>query len=130
MVCDGVPGRPVRARRSSEIAPVALRYGATEFLGLSARGDDRYKFQQFSWFEDKVDWERYWLGPEFVAWRADYSSFYQVPLVYAFHDQVARGEIAEAADPEPAPRCSGSTRCAAGRRVSRARAGPSSAPRR
>jgi hypothetical protein len=88
-------------RALEEIAPVALRYGATEFLLMRA-GDDRYRMHQFSWFENKLDWDSYWLGPEFVAWRADFSSFYQVPLVYAFHEQVARGEIAEAADPDRA----------------------------
>ena len=81
----------------AEIAPVALRYGASEFMVLRA-GDDRYRFQQLSWFEDKLDFDRYWLGEEFVAWRADFSSFFQVPLVYSFQKTFARGEVAEAAE--------------------------------
>ena len=77
-----------------EIAPVALRYGATDFDVLRSN-DDRYRFFHFSHFEDKADWERYWYGPEFVSWRADYSSWYQVPLVYSFFDRVIAGALTE-----------------------------------
>jgi len=49
----------------NEIAPVAMRYGATAYAVYRAR-DDRYKFQQFSTWNDKLDWERYWEGPHMV----------------------------------------------------------------
>jgi quinol monooxygenase YgiN len=75
-----------------EIAPVALRYGAADYEVLRSN-DDRYRFFQFAYFEDKADWERYWYGPEFIAWRADYSSWYQVPLVYSFFDRVIAGAL-------------------------------------
>jgi quinol monooxygenase YgiN len=77
-----------------EIAPVALRYGATDFEVMRSN-DDRYRFFHFSHWEDKADWERYWYGPEFIAWRADYASWYQVPLVYSFFDRVIAGALAE-----------------------------------
>jgi hypothetical protein len=79
-----------------EIAPVALRYGATEF-GVHRSRDDRYKFLQFARFETKLDWERYWLGEEFVGWRADYTSWYQVPVLYVWNDVVIEGRLGEAA---------------------------------
>jgi hypothetical protein len=79
------------------IAPVALRYGATDYRVYRYR-DDRYKFIQMATFEDKLDWERYWYGQEFVAWRADYASWYQVPVIYAWSDLVISGGI----DREPA----------------------------
>ena len=63
-----------------EIAPVALRYGATHWT-IYRMLDDGYKFQQFSLFEDKGDFELYWNGPEFGDWRAMYSSWYTVPVV-------------------------------------------------
>ena len=76
-----------------EIAPVALRYGATDFEVLRSN-DDRYRFWQFAYFEDKPRFEAYWYGPEFIAWRADYSSWYQVPVVYGFFDRVIAGALA------------------------------------
>ena len=49
-----------------EIAPLALRYGATEY-GVYRSRDDAYKFLQWRTFESKLDWERYWTAPEFIA---------------------------------------------------------------
>ena len=44
-----------------QIAPLALRHGATEY-GLYRSRDDAYKLLQFAHFESKLDWERYWNG--------------------------------------------------------------------
>ena len=86
-----------------EIAPVALRYGATDFAVHRSR-DDGYKFLHMASFEDKIDFERYWYGEEFVAWRTDCSSWYQVPVLYVWNDVVitgalATGELTSAAAP-------------------------------
>ena len=75
-----------------EIAPVALRYGATDWQVYRSY-DDQYKFLQMAAFESALDFERYWLGEEFVGWRADYSSWYQVPVIYGKHELVGRGSI-------------------------------------
>ena len=74
----------------AEIAPVALRYGATEYRVYRSR-DDRYKFLQMATFEDHYDWDRYWNGEEFSIWRGDYTSWYQVPVLYTWHDLVVHG---------------------------------------
>ena len=37
-------------------------------------------------FEDKGGFERYWYGEEFSLCRADYSSWYQVPILYIWND--------------------------------------------
>jgi hypothetical protein len=42
----------------------------------------------------KADFEAYWYGPEFVEWRADYTSWYQVPVLYSWFDRVSAGELA------------------------------------
>ncbi len=76
-----------------EIAPVALRYGGTDFAVYRSR-DDPYRFLQTASFEAKIDFERYWYGEEFVGWRADYSSWYQVPVVYTWTDLVIAGSLA------------------------------------
>jgi hypothetical protein len=83
----------------AEIAPVALRYGATEYSVIRSR-DDRYRFQQVSAFPGRVAWERYWYGPEFQEFRATYTSWYQVPIVYEWQDLVVHGAIQPAEETE------------------------------
>ena len=85
-----------------EIAPVALRYGATEYSAYRSR-DDTYKFLQLAWFEEKTDFERYWYGEEFSEWRTDYSSWYQVPVVYVWNDQIAAGRLEALSPARAAP---------------------------
>ena len=77
----------------AEIAPVALQYGATSYQ-VFRFDDDRYRFLQTATFERKLDWERYWGGPEFIDFRVIHSSWYQVPLLYQWSDLVASGGIA------------------------------------
>jgi len=76
----------------TEIAPIALRYGASDWA-VYRFVDDRYKFQQMATFEEKGAYDLYWNGPEFQAWRAEHSSFYQVPVLYTPMTLVASGEI-------------------------------------
>ena len=88
-----------------EIAPVALRYGATDYRVYRYR-DDRYRFMQMATFGDNADFERYWYGQEFGTWRADYASWYQVPVVYGWAELVTSGtlvpEMAHATSGQPA----------------------------
>ncbi len=85
-----------------EIAPIALRYGASEYSVYRSR-DDAYRFLQMATFEHKADFERYWYGEEFSVWRADYSSWYQVPIVYTWADMLMRGGIGELEGLAPVP---------------------------
>jgi hypothetical protein len=85
-----------------EIAPIALRYGASEYSIYRSR-DDAYKFLQMATFEDKTDFDRYWYGEEFSIWRADHSSWYQVPVLYTWSDLLARGGIGELEGLSPVP---------------------------
>jgi hypothetical protein len=75
-----------------EIAPVALRYGATHYLAYRNR-DDMYKFLQTATFESKDQFAAYWDGPEFIDFRAIYSSCYQVPVLYTWADLVIQGGL-------------------------------------
>ncbi len=81
----------------NELASAAMRYGATEYAVHRSR-DDRYKFLQLAHFETKLDWERYWEGPEFVEFRVEASSWFQVPVLYVWHDMTAHDRIAAAED--------------------------------
>jgi hypothetical protein len=78
----------------NEVAQVALRYGADSYGVYRAR-DDRYKFQQLASFDEHVDWERYWQGPEMTYFRAAHSSWYQVPVLYGWWDLTASGALAD-----------------------------------
>ena len=72
--------------------PVALRYGARSYAVYRSR-DDRYKFTQMAEFEDKLDWERYWNGPEMTEFRVLTSGWYQVPVLYVWNDLVTAGAL-------------------------------------
>ena len=73
-----------------EIAPIAMRYGATDYVVYRNR-DDMYKFSQMATFEDKSQFEAYWYGPEMNAFRTKYSGWYQVPILYTWADVVIAG---------------------------------------
>jgi hypothetical protein len=81
----------------NEVASAAMRYGATEYSVYRGR-DYRYKFLQLAHFDAKLDWERYWEGPEFIDFRVRTSSWYQVPVLYSWHDLTAHGEILAGAE--------------------------------
>jgi hypothetical protein len=76
----------------NEVAPSALRYGATSY-GVYRSRDDRYRFQQLAAFEEYVEWEGFWEGPEMTYFRATHSSWYQVPVLYGWWDCTAHGAI-------------------------------------
>lgn len=76
----------------AEFAAVALNYGATSYSVHRAR-DDRHKILQTVEFERKGDWERYWNGPEAIRFRSVCSGWYQVLVVYAWHDVIVKGEL-------------------------------------
>jgi hypothetical protein len=81
------------AEALAEIAPVSLRYGATDFAVYRSR-DDAYRFLQLASFDSKLDFERYWYGEEFSYFRTDVSSWYQVPILYTWNDVVITGSLA------------------------------------
>jgi hypothetical protein len=83
-----------------EVAATALRYGATSYAVYRSR-DDRYRFQQLAAFEDYLEWERFWEGPEMTYFRAQHSSWYQVPVLYGWWDVAASGALTS-----PAPQLS------------------------
>jgi hypothetical protein len=92
------------AEKVSAIAPVALRYGATQYAVHRSR-DDRYRILQMVWFESKTDWYRYWDGPEMIEFRRRNSGHFQIPVVYVWYDELAAGELGPSVEasqlPEP-----------------------------
>ncbi len=92
----------------SRIAPLVLRYGATQYSVHRSR-DDRYKITQMAWFESKEDWYRYWDGPEMIEFRARLAGHFTIPVIYVWNDEVVAGALGPevpnlpAPEPEPAP---------------------------
>jgi len=88
------------------VAPLALRYGATQYAVHRSR-DDRYKISQMAWFETKADWYRYWEGLEMIEFRRRNMGHYQIPINYVWMDELAAGalgpEVPTAPEPEPEP---------------------------
>ncbi|HYV16381.1 MAG TPA: hypothetical protein VE972_10210 [Conexibacter sp.] len=87
------------AEAVTEAAAISIRYGATKYAVHRSR-DDAYKVLQLVWFESKLDWERYWEGPEMIALRNRIGGWYQVPLLYVWNDEIACDAVA-AADGAP-----------------------------
>src|SRR2546423_4962149 len=83
-------------------APLALRYGATQYAVHRSR-EDRYRITQMAWFEDKADWYRYWDGPEMIEFRARNAGHYQIPITYVWCDEIASGAIGPEVGLEPEP---------------------------
>jgi hypothetical protein len=94
----------------AKAAPLALRYGATQYA-VHRSQDDRYKILQMAWFESKNDWYRYWDGPEMVAFRRRNAGHFQIPLTYVWQEELAAGalgpEVALEPAPEPEPQVAG-----------------------
>lgn len=84
-------------------APIALRYGATEYR-VHVSDDDRYKITQMTWIASKEDWYRYWDGPEMIEFRARNMGHYQIPITYGWADEIAAGALGpQVPKPEPEP---------------------------
>ena len=89
----------------ARVAPIALRYGATQYA-VHVNNDDRYKVTQFTWVDNKVDWYRFWDGPEMIEFRARNMGRYQVPIAYSWADEIAYGALGPevpTAEPNGAP---------------------------
>jgi hypothetical protein len=89
----------------AQAAPLALRYGATQYSVQVSR-DDRYKIVQMAWFESSTDWYRYWEGIEMNEFRRRNSGRFQIPVSYVWHDELVSGALGPEvglAEPEPEP---------------------------
>jgi hypothetical protein len=80
------------AEALAQIAPLALRYGATQYEVRRSR-EDPYRFTVTARFADPRDFYAWWEGPEWVDFRIRYQTWFQKPVVYDWLDQVAFGEM-------------------------------------
>jgi hypothetical protein len=98
----------------ASVAPLALRYGATQYA-VHRSLDDRYKITQMTWVESHDDWYRYWDGPEMIEFRARHSGHYQILITYSWNEELVAGAIGPqvAVEDEPQPDPSGEPQAAA-----------------
>jgi hypothetical protein len=95
------------AEAVAEVAPIALRYGATQYQ-VHVSNDDMYKVTQMTWVPSHATWYTYWEGPEMIEFRARNAGRFQIPIVYAWADEIASGSLElklenGSGDVEPAP---------------------------
>ena len=69
-----------------EVAAAALRYGASSYAVYRSPGRQIPASSSSRSFEEYLDWERYWEGPEMTYFRSAHSSWYQVPVLYGWWD--------------------------------------------
>jgi hypothetical protein len=75
-----------------KLAPISLRYRALRYEVIRFR-DDRYRFQMNTEWDRKEDWDAFWFGEEFTDMRTSCSSWFTVPLLYAWADTVTVGHM-------------------------------------
>jgi len=81
----------------ARVAPIALRYGATQYA-VHIDNDDRYRITQMTWVPSQTDWYRYWDGPEMIEFRASHWGHFQIPIAYAWADEIAAGALGPQVD--------------------------------
>jgi hypothetical protein len=86
----------------ADVAPLALRYGATGYAVHRSR-DDRYRIRQMAWFENRQDWYRYWDGVEMLEFRRRNTGHYQIPIAYVWYDELVAGALGPEVEAEPEP---------------------------
>ena len=75
------------------IAEMALDYGATAYAFFRMK-EDQAMFTQLAWFEQEIDFERYWYSERMADARTQASGLYQVPILPVWHKVVAFGSRA------------------------------------
>jgi len=84
------------------VSALSVRYGASHYAVYRGR-DDRYKLLQVLEFDDHLDWDRFWNGPEMVDFRTYCQGWYQIPVIYAWNDLVCEGRAVVGASTDGAP---------------------------
>lgn len=75
-----------------DVSKTTLRYGATAWQ-VHRNRDDRYRMLQMVEFGSKADFERWWHGPEMIDFRVITSGWWQIPVLYVWHDLCGSGVV-------------------------------------
>ncbi|HWH44936.1 MAG TPA: hypothetical protein VNT32_09410 [Thermoleophilaceae bacterium] len=85
---------PFRGDRFEEFwlphAEAVMRYGAGGWAFFRSK-EGLLDFTQIAFFEEKLDFERYWYSEEISAARAEASGLFQVPILPEYHQVAGMG---------------------------------------
>jgi hypothetical protein len=73
-----------------QLAPISGRYGASHW-SVFRSADDRYKFLLTADFADKMDFQKFWYGPEAEEFKVAMQGSYQNPVIYVPHTIPVQG---------------------------------------
>jgi hypothetical protein len=98
MVIINWVANPFRGDRLEEAwrpaAAAVTKYGANGWAWTRSR-DDPLTFIQVAVFENKLDFDRYWLSEETATARASIGGLYQVPLLPVWFECVDWGIVSD-----------------------------------
>ena len=77
-------------------AHAAIDFGASGYA-LFRSLEDNLIVRQYAYFDDKLDWERYWTSDRLSEARERAMGMFVVPIIYAWHEVVIRGSVGEPA---------------------------------
>ena len=55
--------------------------------------DDRYRLLQMLEFDEHLDCDRWWNGPEMIAFRAYCQGWFQTPVLYVWNTLVCEARV-------------------------------------
>lgn len=88
---------PFRGERFEELwlphAEAVMRYGASGWAFFRSK-EGLLDFTQLAFFDEKLDFERYWYSEEIAEARAECAGLYQVPVLPQFHIVAGMGGAA------------------------------------
>ena len=73
-------------------AEAAIDYGASGYALLRSL-EDTLIVRQHAFFDDKLDWQRYWNSERLCTGRERASGMYVVPIIYMWHEVVTVGRV-------------------------------------
>ena len=70
----------------------AIDFGASGYA-LFRSLDDNLIVRQHAYFEDKLDWERYWTSDRLCEGRERALGLFVVPIIYAWNEVITSGTV-------------------------------------
>jgi hypothetical protein len=74
------------------VAEAALDYGARGWAFFRDE-EERAKFTQLAFFDNKLDWERYWYSDQLAQARAEATGLFQVPVQPVWQKLIGFGAL-------------------------------------
>ncbi len=96
-------GRTRSPPRSSGVAPLALRYGATQYAVHRSRRRPLQDHARWRGSSPSRTGTATGTGPEMIEFRRRNSGRYQIPITYVWHEELAAGALGPEVPLEPAP---------------------------